>query len=159
MAPRSTSGCSSTCLPRAAAAAAAAGLWISVVPADKSFWTNTAAALTVGSAISEMTLSSPIAAAHTVQAKHRPALQISGAWTGEQVPANDDATAELELTKGPGSLPIRFSGVMETTGVRFTETLVVSKWGERVHVAAPRDSVPLPTILKSTTTTTQPVVV
>jgi hypothetical protein len=42
---------------------------------------------------------------------------------------------------------------------RFAEKLVVSKWGEAVHVVPPASSVPLATILKSTTTTTQPVVV
>ena len=52
-----------------------------------------------------------------------------------------------------------FDGAFVSAGNRFTESLVTSKWGETVQVTAPSSSVPLAAILKSTTTTTQPVVV
>lgn len=139
--------------------AAAAGQWVSVVPADKSYYSNTAAALTVTSVMSEIALSSPVTGSRPVTANGRPALEISGAWTGQGVPARDHATAKLDVTRGPASLPIMFSGLTVSAGNRFTDSLVVSRWGEAVHVVAPRFAVPLSVILKSTTTTTQPIIV
>ncbi len=139
--------------------AAAAGRWVSVVPAD-SVYQSTAAALTVGSVMSELALSPPIAGARTVVVGGRTVVEIAGAWTGEGITAKDRATGELEVTKGAASLPIAFSGVLPptTTAGGFTASLVVSKWGEAVHVVPPAFAVPLSTILNSTTTT-QPVVV
>jgi hypothetical protein len=139
---------------------AAAGQWVSVVPAD-SVYESTAAALTVGSVMSELALSPPISGERTAIDGGRSVVEISGAWVGEGITAKDHATAELEVTKGAASLPVAFNGVMPATASasRFAEKLVVSKWGEAVHVVPPASSVPLATILKSTTTTTQPVVV
>jgi len=140
--------------------AAAAGQWVSVVPAD-SVYQSTAAALTVGSVMSELALSPPITGARTVVAGGRTVVEIAGAWTGEGITAKNRATGELQVTKGAASLPVRFSGVMPPTTAAggFTANLVVSKWGEAVHVVPPAFAVPLSRILKSTTTTTQPVVV
>jgi hypothetical protein len=144
----------------AAQSAAAAGPWVSVVPTD-SVYQSTAAALTVGSVMSELALSAPIAGERTAVDGGRTVVEISGAWTGEGITAKDHATGDLEVSKGNASLPIRFNGVMPATAsaTRFAENLVVSKWGEAVHVVPPASSVPLATILKTTTTTTQPVVV
>lgn len=139
--------------------AAAAGQWVSVVPTDRSFYSNAAAALTVDSVMSELVLSSPVTGAKPVTLGGRAALQISGAWTGQGVPASDHATATLDVTRGAACLPMLFSGTGSSSGQRYTDSLAVSKWGEGVHVLVPRSSVPLLDILKSTTTTTQPVVV
>jgi len=143
----------------AAQSAAAAGRWVSVVPAD-SVYQSTAAALTVSSVMSELALSPPVTGARNVVSGGRQLVEIFGAWTGEGITANEHATGDLEVTKGDTSLPVRFSGVVPKSAKtdRFTDNLAVSKWGETVHVARPPVSVPLSTILKSTTTT-QPVVV
>ncbi|MGO9149170.1 MAG: hypothetical protein ACLP1E_02140 [Acidimicrobiales bacterium] len=140
--------------------AAAAGQWVSVVPAD-SVYQSTAAALTVGSVMSELALSPPITGERTAIVGGRSVVDISGTWVGEGITAKDHATGQLEVTKGVASLPIAFNGVMPATAnaTRFVENLVVSNWGEAVRVVPPAFSVPLATILKSTTTTTQPVVV
>jgi hypothetical protein len=132
--------------------AAAAGQWVSVVPADSAYQ-STAAALTVGSV--------PITGERTAIVGGRSVVEISGTWVGEGITAKDHATGQLEVTKGVASLPIAFNGVMPATAnaTRFVENLVVSNWGEAVRVVPPAFSVPLATILKSTTTTTQPVVV
>lgn len=141
-------------------AAAAADQWVSVVPSD-SVYEATAAALTVGSVMSELALSSPITGVRDIVAQGQPALQLSGAWTGNGITAADRATAELDVTRGPASLPLSFNGVepANTRASRFTASFVVGKWGEQVKVAPPAFSVPLATIIKATTTTTQPVVV
>jgi hypothetical protein len=130
------------------------------VPAD-SVYQSTAAALTVGSVISELALSPPITGERTAIVGGRSVVEISGAWVGEGITAKDHATGQLEVTKGVASLPIAFNGVMPATAnaTRFVENLVVSNWGKAVRVVPPAFSVPLATILKSTTTTTQPVVV
>jgi len=142
-------------------AAAAAGQWVSVVPADTAYYESTAAALTVGSVISEIALSPPITGARNVVKGGRAVLEISGAWTGDGITAKEHATASLEVTKGSKSLPVEFAGVVPASSKtsRFVDNMVVSRWGEAVHVVAPPASVPLSVILKSTTTTTQPVVV
>jgi hypothetical protein len=144
-----------------AQASAAAGEWVSVVPANSAYYQSTAAALTVASVMSELALASPIKGARAVVAGGRAAWEISGAWIGEGLTAKDHATATLEVTMGADSLPVRFSGVEPPTPTRgrFTASFVVSKWSESVRVLPPAFSVPLSTILKSTTTTTQPVVV
>ena len=144
----------------AAQSAAASGQWVSVVPSDSAYQ-STAAALTVGSVMSELALTPPITGGRTVTVGGRSVVEVFGAWVGNGITAKDHATGELELTKGAASLPIRFSGVMPATAstARFADDLVVSKWGEAVKVTPPASSVPLSTILKSTTTTTQPVVV
>ncbi|MGA3353207.1 MAG: hypothetical protein ABSD85_08495 [Acidimicrobiales bacterium] len=140
---------------------AASGQWVSVVPANSAYYQSTAAALTVSSVMSELALSAPITSARAVAVGGRPAVEISGAWIGQGITAKDHATAELEVTTGTASLPIRWSGEepQSTKTARFTASFVVSKWGETVRVVPPAVSVPLSTILKSTTTTTQPVVV
>ena len=140
--------------------AAAAGQWVSVVPAD-SVYQSTAAALTVGSVMSELALSPPITGERAASYDNHSAIEISGAWIGDGVTAKDHATGELEVTKGSGSLPIAFHGVMAATAgaSRFSTTVVVSRWGEHVHVVPPPSSVPLATILKDTTTTTTQLVV
>lgn len=141
--------------------AAAAGRWVSVVPADKSTYANTAAALTVGSVMSELSLSSPVTGARSLIAGGHREIRISGAWTGEGITPADHAIADLYVSAGARSLPVRFTGLMPKTASlgQFEENLVLGGWGEPVHVAAPRSSVPLSTILRTTTTTTQPVVV
>lgn len=141
--------------------AAAAGQWVSVVPADKSLYTNTAAALTVASVMSEIALSSPVTGARAVRSGKRSELRITGAWTGEGITPGDHASAQLYVSTGARSLPVLFSGQMPKTASSgaFTEKLVVSGWGEGVHVTAPGSAVPLSTILGNTTTTTQPVIV
>ncbi|MGA2805425.1 MAG: hypothetical protein ABSF89_13725 [Acidimicrobiales bacterium] len=140
--------------------AAAAGQWVSVVPAD-SVYQSTAAALTVGSVVSELALSPPITGERAATYDDRSDIEISGAWIGEGVTAKDHATGELQVTKGSGSLPIAFDGVMPAAAgaSRFTASLVVSRWGEPVHVVPPPSSVPLATIVKDTTTTTTQLVV
>ena len=140
--------------------AAAAGQWISVVPAD-SVYQSTAAALTVGSVMSELALSPPITGERPTTYDDRSDIEISGAWIGDGVTAKDHATGELQLTTGSESLPIAFHGLMPPTAgaSRFTVSLVVSRWGEPVHVVPPPSSVPLATILKDTTTTTTQLVV
>ena len=139
---------------------AAAGRWISVVPSD-SVYQSIAAALTVGSVMSELALSQPIVGTRDVMAEGQPALEISGAWTGNGITAKDHATGALDVTRGARSLPVSFSGVEPKNAKtsRFTSRFVVSHWGESVDVAPPAFSVPLSTILKATTTTTAPVVV
>jgi len=139
---------------------AAAGQWVSVVPSD-SVYESTAAALTVASVMSELSLAPPVTGAQGAIEAGRSVIEISGTWTGEGITAKDHATGELEVTKGVASLPVEFRGVMpaSASAARFTENLSLSKWGEAVHVVPPASSVPLATILKSTTTTTQPVVV
>ena len=140
--------------------AAAAGQWVSVVPAD-SVYQSTAAALTVGSVMSELALSPPITGEKRAVFNGHRVIEISGAWVGEGITAKDHATGELKVTDVVASLPVAFSGMMPATAsaTRFVENLVVSNWGEAVHVVPPASSVPLATILKTTTTTTQPVVV
>ena len=140
--------------------AAAAGQWVSVVPSD-SVYKSTAAALTVGSVMSELALSPPIDGARSAVDGGRKVIEVSGAWVGDGITAKDHASGELEVTRGVGSLPVAFSGLMpaNASASRFTEKLLVSRWGEPVHVARPGSAVPLATILKSTTTTTEPVVV
>ena len=139
---------------------AAAGRWVSLVPTDSAY-ESTAAALTVSSVMSELALSAPISGARTVALGVRKVLEISGAWTGEGITAADHATGKLKVSMGSTSLPIRFSGVEpeSSKSPRFTASFVISKWGEAVHVVPPADSVPLSTILKAATTTTQPVVI
>ncbi len=141
---------------------AAAGRWISVVPSD-SVYNSTAAALTVGSVMSEITLSPPVTRSRAVVTAGQRLLEISGAWTGTGITAKDHATAVLDVTRGATSLPVRFTGVVPSSASSgtFGDNLVVSKWGEAVHVAPPASSVPLAGILKATTTTTTtpPVVV
>jgi hypothetical protein len=140
--------------------AAAAGRWVSVVPAD-SVYQSTAAALTVASVMSELALAPPISGEKAVTSDSRRDIQISGSWIGDGVTAKDHANGVLLVTKGSGSLPIAFHGVMPATAGagRFAASLVVSGWGEPVHVAPPASSVPLATILKDTTTTTTQLVV
>ena len=140
--------------------AAAAGQWVSVVPAD-SVYQSTAAALTVGSVMSELALSPPITGSELPSRVVEVSSRSPAPGSGEGITAKDHAAGELEVTEGVVSLPVAFSGVMPATAsaARFVENLVVSKWGEAVHVVAPAFSVPLATILKSTTTTTPPVVV
>jgi hypothetical protein len=141
---------------------AAAGRWISVVPSD-SVYNSTAAALTVGSVMSEITLSPPVTRSRAVVAAGRRLVEISGAWTGTGITAKDHATAVLDVTRGAVSLPVRFTGVVPASASSgtFGDNLVVSKWGEAVRVAPPASPVPLAGILKATTTTTTtpPVVV
>lgn len=141
---------------------AAAGRWISVVPSD-SVYNSTAAALTVGSVMSEITLSPPVTRSRAVVTAGQRLLEISGAWTGTGITAKDHATAVLDVTRDATSLPVRFTGVVPSSASSgtFGDNLVVSKWGEAVHVAPPASSVPLAGILKATTTTTTtpPVVV
>jgi hypothetical protein len=141
---------------------AAAGRWISVVPSD-SVYNSTAAALTVGSVMSEITLSPPVTRSRAVVTAGQRLLEISGAWIGTGITAKDHATAVLDVTRGATSLPVRFTGVVPSSASSgtFGDNLVVSKWGEAVHVAPPASSVPLAGILKATTTTTTtpPVVV
>jgi hypothetical protein len=139
---------------------AAAGRWVSVVPAD-SVYQSTAAALTVGSVMSELALSPPIRGESAATYGGRSVVQISGAWIGEGVTAKDHATGEIDLTRGAAPLPIAFQGVMPATAnaARFEASIVVGKWGEAVHVVPPASSVPLATILKTTTTTTTQLVV
>lgn len=141
--------------------AAAAGQWISVVPSDTKYYSSTAAALTVASVMSQLVLSAPITGAHAIAAGGRSLVAISGAWTGNGLKASDHATAVLEVSSGKASLPVRFNGVEPPSPktARFTAAFVVSKWGERVRVVPPATSLPLSTVLKSTTTTTRPVVV
>jgi len=138
-------------------AAAAADKWVSVVPSD-SVYESTAAALTVGSVMSELTLSPPITGSPATVFDGRPLIVISGGWVGDGVAAKDHATGKLEITGHVRSLPIRFSGVAPATASssRFVESLVVSRWGEPVHVSPPASSVPLATVTKGVTTTTQP---
>ena len=140
--------------------AVAADQWVSVVPSD-SVYQSIAAALTVGSVMSELALSQPIVGTRDVMAEGQPALEISGAWTGNGITAKDHATGALDVTRGARSLPVSFSGVEPKNAKtsRFTSRFVVSHWGESVDVAPPAFSVPLSTILKATTTTTAPVVV
>ena len=139
---------------------AAAGRWVSVVPAD-SVYQSTAAALTVGSVMSELALSPPIKGESAATYGGRSVVQISGTWIGEGVTAKDHTTGELDVTNGAASLPIAFKGVMPATAnaKRFQASLVVGKWGEAVHVVPPASSVPLSTILRMTTTTTTQLVV
>jgi len=145
-----------------AQSAAAAGRWVSVVPSD-SVYNSTAAALTVGSVMSEITLSPPITGSRNVVSDGQHLTEISGGWTGTGITVKDHATAKLDVTKGARSLPFRFSGVVPVTATagRFVDDLAVSKWGEAVRVAPPASAVPLSQILKATTTTTTtpPVVV
>jgi hypothetical protein len=139
-----------------AQAMAAAGRWVSVVPSDPSF-TDTAAALTVASVISEVSLTPPLGAAKASSLAGRPVVDLSGAWVGSGVPQH--ATAELAVSKGAVPLPVRFSGAAGTIGSdQFLETTVLSRWGEPVSVTAPRTSVPLSTITSAGTTTTQPTI-
>lgn len=140
---------------------AAAGQWVSVVPSDKAYYESTAAALTVSSVMSELALSPPIVSLHDIVSGGRPLAEIAGAWTGDGVTAKEHATGDLEVTRGDTSLPVRFLGVVPPSSKtpRFSDDLVVSKWGEAVSVTPPPFAVPLSTILNSTTTTTQPVVV
>ncbi|MGA2528037.1 MAG: hypothetical protein ABSG36_02605 [Acidimicrobiales bacterium] len=139
---------------------AAAGRWVSVVPTDSAY-ESTAAALTVSSVMSELVLSAPISRARTVVLGGRKALEISGVWTGEGITAADHATGKLDVSTGAASLPIRFSGVEpeNSKSPRFTASFVISRWGETVKVVPPAISVPLSTILRTATTTTQPVVI
>jgi hypothetical protein len=134
---------------------AAAGQWVSVVPADSAYQ-STAAALTVSSVMSELALSPPITGERRTSYAGRNAGEISGAWIGEGVTAKDHAKGELEVSEGSDSLPIAFNGVMPATAGsgRFEVSLVVSRWGEPVHVTPPASAVPLATILRDTTTTT-----
>ncbi len=141
-------------------ATAAAGRWVSVVPTD-AVYQSTAAALTVGSVISELALAQPVTGGRTVVVGGRDLLQLSGAWVGEGVTAKDHATGKLDVTRSLTPLPVSFSGVTPATAgtSRFVESIVVSRWGEPVEVARPLFSVPLATIRPGGTTTTQPVVV
>lgn len=145
----------------AGVAAAAAGHWVSVVPSD-SVYAATAAALTVGSVMSELALAQPITGSRRVLVDGRPLIQLSGAWVGEGVTAADRAVGTLDITADAHSLPVSFNGVTPASAhaSRFVESIVVSRWGEHVTVVPPASSVPLATISAgSTTTTTQPVVV
>ena len=139
------------------AAAAAAGRWISVVPGD-AVYQNTAAALTVGSVMSEMALAPPITGGHDSVVGGRRIVQVSGGWVGDGITAKSHATAKLVVTGDATSLPVSFSGVVPPTATttRFVNTIVVSGWGEPVHVAPPGSSTPLSLIPGGVTTTTQP---
>jgi hypothetical protein len=145
-----------------AQSAAAAGRWVSVVPSN-SVYNSTAAALTVGSVMSEITLSPPITGTRNLVSAGQRLTEISGAWTGTGITAKDHATAKLDVTRGAKSVPFRFSGVVPATATssRFVDNLVVTKWGEAVRVAPPVSAVPLSQVLRTTTTTTTtpPVVV
>ncbi len=138
-------------------AAAAADKWVSVVPSD-SVYESTAAALTVGSVMSELTLAPPITGGPTTVFDGRSVVVISGGWVGDGITAKDHAAGKLEVSASLRPLPIRFGGVAPATpsSSRFGESIVVSHWGEPVHVTPPTSSVPLATIAKSVTTTTQP---
>ena len=139
------------------AAAAAAGRWISVVPGD-AVYQSTAAALTVGSVMSEMALAPPVTGGHDSVVGGRRVVQVSGGWVGDGITAKNHATAKLVVTGDATSLPVSFSGVVPPTATttRFVNTIVVSRWGEPVHVAPPGSSTPLSLIPGGVTTTTQP---
>jgi len=140
-----------------AEAAAAAGRWVSVVPSD-SVYQSTAAALTVGSVMSELALTPPITGGRSIRAGFRTAIKISGGWVGEGVSAKDRATGTLQVSKEVESLPIRFDGVVPATATspRFVDTIAVSRWGEPVAVTRPASAVPLAAISGSVPTTTLP---
>lgn len=74
----------------AAQSAAAAGQWVSVVPADSAY-ESTAAALTVGSVMAELTLSPPIDGERNAVDRGRKVIEISGAWVGDGITAKDHA--------------------------------------------------------------------
>jgi hypothetical protein len=143
-------------------AEAAGGQWVSVQPSD-SVYASTAAALTVGSLISELALTPPISGGRSTVVGGRTLDELSGTWVGEGVSATDHATATLEVTSAEGTgvdapLPVRFSGVMPAskTASRFASSIAVSLWGEHVRVVPPTSSVPLSTIIGGSTPTTQP---
>lgn len=138
-------------------AAAAADQWVSVVPSD-SVYKSTAAALTVDSVMSELTLAPPVTRVSTTVLDGRALVVISGGWIGDGITAKEHATGKLEIINSATPLPLRFSGVAPATASssRFAETLIVGRWGEPVHVTPPASSVPLATVTKSVTTTTQP---
>jgi len=132
--------------------AAAAGQWISVVPSD-SVYQSTAAALTVRSVISEMALAPPITGGRKTVVGGRTVIQMSGSWVGNGITQKEHATANLYIAGLVTPLPIRFSGVAPPTATssRFVDSMVLSRWGEPVHVVAPASSVPLATITQPTT--------
>jgi len=138
--------------------ALAAGRWVSVVPADH-VYNSTAAALTVGSVLSEITLKPPLTGGRRAVVGNRTLAEIAGAWVGDGVTAKEHATALLEVTGGASSLPVRFSGVTPGSAAapRFVESIVLSRWGEPVKVAPPSSSTPLSVIAgEAAPTTTQP---
>jgi len=136
---------------------AAAGRWISVVPTD-SVYKTTAAGLTVSSVVSQFAPSSPITDRSAATLGGRRAVKLSGPYTGDGIRASQHALEFLELARGANSLPIRFTSLVPASSEtsRYEETIVASKWGESVDVTPPLHSVPLSTILRSTSTT-QPV--
>jgi hypothetical protein len=141
----------------ASVSAAAADQWVSVVPSDH-VYKSTAAALTVGSVLSEMALTPPLSNERSAVVGNRTLAEIGGSWVGDGVTAKEHASAQLELTGGALPLPVRFSGVSPATATapRFAESIVLSRWGEAVQVAPPSSSTPLSAISGQATTTTQP---
>jgi hypothetical protein len=141
-------------------AEAAEGRWVSIVPSDGKVFQEAAAALTVGSLMSYIALAKPITGKRTIVTGGRAYTEIFGRWVGDGVLPRQHAAGELEVSKGATSLPVEFNGVKPTQGIsgRFVDTVVLSRWGEAVHLAAPRTSVPLSSILKATSTTKPTVV-
>ena len=138
-------------------ASAAAGRWISVVPADPAYG-STAAALTVGSVISEITLTPPITGGRSTVVGGRTVVQVAGTWVGDGITAQNHATGKLEVTGDVTPLPLSFSGVVPATpqATRFVNNIAVSGWGEAVQVTPPSSSTPLALITGNAPTTTQP---
>lgn len=136
---------------------AAAGLWVSVVPGD-AVYQSTAAALTVGSVMSELALTAPITGGHSTVVDGRTVVELSGGWVGQGITASDHATGKLEVTGAAAPFPILFDGVVPATASssRFVDTIAVSKWGEHLKVVPPASSVALSVIAGNASTTTQP---
>lgn len=141
-------------------ATAAADRWVSIVPSEGAIFQQAAQALTVGSLMSEIALAKPITGMRAILMGGNTYTEIFGRWVGDGVLPREHATGELVTTEGANSLPVEFSGVKPTEGIsgRFVETVVLSRWGETVHIAVPRNALPLSSVLKAKSTTKPTVV-
>jgi len=137
----------------ASAAARYAGRWISVVPTD-SYYEAAAAALTVSSVIDEIALGKPVSSGGHVTVGGRTLQQVRGSLAAPAA-RRSTGSAMLTITASSDPLPVRYSDTFKNT-TSGSDSTVLSRWGETVHVVAPATSTPLATITGGGTTTTQP---
>ena len=127
------------------------------MPGD-AVYQNTAAALTVGSVMSEMALAPPITGGHDSVVGGRRIVQVSGGWVGDGITAKSHATAKLVVTGDATSLPVELQ--RGGTGDGDDDPLRGHHRGEPVGRARARRATrlidPARRSSRAATTTTQP---
>jgi len=127
----------------AAASSRLAGRWISF-RTGQPYYQQVVKAVTLGSAIGVVRLSGRLASHGTGRVGGQPVIAVRGTAPGVPgVPAGTKATLFVATTGR--LLPVSY---LEVSGsIRLSA--VFSRWGETVSVAAPRDAIPVTSVMKS----------